>query len=161
VLEIFQQSGVKAILHAGDICIRSVLDELNQLAPVTAVRGNRDWSLAASLPAKQVVTFLGIKVGLAHGHGSLWLYLMEKVHYVASGYQIERYQRLLQQTFPTDVRVFIFGHTHHPENHRDGDFLIFNPGSACCPDIYNRKPSVGILRFYPGQRVEGEIVRLT
>ena len=34
---------VQMILHAGDILIESVLEELSLLAPVVAVKGNCDW----------------------------------------------------------------------------------------------------------------------
>jgi len=159
VLELFRAARVQAILHAGDICIPAVLEELNRLAPVAAVRGNRDWTMRASLPIRQELTFSDVQVGLVHGHGSLSLYLLDKLHYIAAGYRFERYQRLLLRTLP-DVRVIVFGHTHHPENHWEGSTLIFNPGSACCPDRSQRVPSIGILRFFPGQRVVGEILPL-
>ncbi|MFZ3078594.1 MAG: metallophosphoesterase family protein, partial [Bellilinea sp.] len=41
---------VEAILHAGDICSPAVLAVLSQVAPVVAVRGNRDWAFAGTLP---------------------------------------------------------------------------------------------------------------
>jgi uncharacterized protein len=34
--------GSDHIIHAGDVCEPSVLDELRRIAPVTAVRGNND-----------------------------------------------------------------------------------------------------------------------
>ncbi len=36
-------AGVQRILHAGDVCAPSVLEQLGEIGPVTAVRGNRDW----------------------------------------------------------------------------------------------------------------------
>ncbi len=47
ILPFFQSQGVTQILHCGDICSASVLEELSQYAPVTAVRGNRDLTLLA------------------------------------------------------------------------------------------------------------------
>ena len=38
-------ANAEVILHAGDICSPVVLAELSQVAPVVAVRGNRDWAL--------------------------------------------------------------------------------------------------------------------
>jgi putative phosphoesterase len=35
-------AGCDAIIHAGDICEQEVLDALERIAPVTAVRGNND-----------------------------------------------------------------------------------------------------------------------
>src|SRR5436189_64824 len=34
--------GVDLVLHAGDVCLRATLEELEQFAPVRAVRGNND-----------------------------------------------------------------------------------------------------------------------
>jgi len=34
--------GCHHIIHAGDICNASTLDELSRIAPITAVRGNND-----------------------------------------------------------------------------------------------------------------------
>lgn len=43
VMEVF--SGVDLTLHAGDIYIASVLDELERIAPVLAARGDNDHGL--------------------------------------------------------------------------------------------------------------------
>ena len=43
LLRVLRQAQVQAILHAGDVCSQVVLDQLGQIAPVYAVRGNRDW----------------------------------------------------------------------------------------------------------------------
>jgi predicted phosphodiesterase len=40
-----ERVGVSLILHAGDISLMRVLDKLRQVAPVTAVRGHRDWAI--------------------------------------------------------------------------------------------------------------------
>ena len=60
-------AGVDAILHAGDICVQRVLDALAAVAPVYAVRGNRD--LLLRLPLDRELSFEVVKVGLTHGHG--------------------------------------------------------------------------------------------
>ncbi len=59
--------GSNAIIHAGDIDKPEVLDELKQIAPVYAVRGNADkdtW--ADGLPKSVYVTLAGIKVFVIH-----------------------------------------------------------------------------------------------
>ena len=42
--------GCDCILHAGDISSRGILDRLEQIAPVKAVRGNNDYEWAEYLP---------------------------------------------------------------------------------------------------------------
>jgi hypothetical protein len=74
-------AGVGHILHAGDICVPGVLDELSQVAPVTAARGNRD-ILLSSLPLVQNITLEGVEIALMHGHGGLWFYLWDKWQFV-------------------------------------------------------------------------------
>ena len=64
VLDVFQSAGVKAILHAGDVSTPRVITQLEEIAPVHAVRGNRDWVALAHLPYQSLLTFDGIKVGV-------------------------------------------------------------------------------------------------
>lgn len=45
-----QRAGVQTILHCGDISAPRVVAMLEQVAPVVAVRGNRDWAFARVLP---------------------------------------------------------------------------------------------------------------
>jgi len=157
VLAAFQDAGVDAVFHAGDICTPSVLRDLSQVAPVTAVRGNRDWLLRRALPLVCTVILAGVEVGLTHGHGGFLSYLLDKGQYIAVGYKLDRYHRLLMRLFPT-AEVIIFGHTHRAENRVLNGRLIFNPGSACCDGPNRSGPSFGILRFYPDKRVHSEII---
>jgi putative phosphoesterase len=159
ILELFRAAGVTRILHAGDISIPSVLAELSQVAPVTAVRGNRDWALRSTLPVKTTLSVAGLSVGLTHGHGGWIPYFLDKLAYIPNGYQFERYYRLLLRDFPR-AQVIVYGHTHFPENRWENGQLVFNPGSACCPAHAARVPSIGFLRFYGGQKVVGEIVEI-
>src|SRR5437764_8732647 len=84
-------AGVDAILHAGDICVQRVLDALAQVAPVYAVRGNRD--LVLRLPLDRVLTFEGVRLGLTHGHGGLGRYVREKLLTQVLGYYHTRFLR--------------------------------------------------------------------
>ena len=42
--------GAQQIIHAGDIGSRSILHQLEKIAPVTAVRGNVDGAWASDIP---------------------------------------------------------------------------------------------------------------
>src|SRR6266850_8598911 len=57
---------VDHILHAGDIGDQSVVEQLEQIAPVTAVSGNVDGYEQSGFPSETVVTLFGIRVGLRH-----------------------------------------------------------------------------------------------
>ena len=160
IIPTFRSAHVDQILHAGDISIPPVLAELSQVAPVLAVRGNRDFTFDRSLPNLRVIELAGVKVALMHGHGGLANYLRDKLASIRYGYQTERYIRVLFHTV-ADARVYIFGHTHFPENFWQEGKLIFNPGSASTSVSRKLSPSVGILRFYAGGVVEAEIVKMT
>jgi uncharacterized protein len=127
------------ILHAGDVCDPTLLDELKTHATLTVVWGNsdawdvRDWGATE----EATVELGGVVVSMVHD----------------SGPRPGRRERL-RRRFP-DARVVVFGHSHMPVNDDDGDLLVFNPGSP----TWKRKapfPSMGILWIDEGQ-VEGEI----
>lgn len=121
-------SNVDMILHAGDINDWSVLRELNELAPTTAIAGNTDSeALTDILGQKQTLELNGYRVGLTHGH-------------LGSGQSTP--ERALH-TFP-GVDVIVFGHSHQPYNQKHGGQLLLNPGSATDPRGEPR-PSVAIL----------------
>ena len=62
--------GVDHIIHAGDIDKKEVLDELEKIAPVTAVRGNADKDWAVYLPEKVLLEFEGNKIYVIHNKGT-------------------------------------------------------------------------------------------
>jgi putative phosphoesterase len=157
VLPIFREAGVSAILHAGDVSMPQVISELETVAPVYAVRGNRDIYHLRHLPMFRLLHFGDVPVGLVHGQGNLWFYLYEKVKIFTVGYQLEFYLPYLFRTFP-HADVIVFGHSHMPVIRWVNGKLIINPGSVSCP---NREylPSIGLLRIEE-DKVEGELVWL-
>jgi putative phosphoesterase len=160
VLDIFHSTGVEAILHAGDICTLSVLQELGQVAPVHAVCGNRDIYTLRHLPAQIILPFAGFKVGMVHGHGRLSDYLSDKAHFLAFGVQEERYKKRVIKALP-GVDVMVFGHLHRRIYEWVQGVLLLNPGSACCPDGHSgNPPSVVVLRLVPGSRPDVEFIDL-
>jgi putative phosphoesterase len=156
---VFQAAGVELILHAGDICTNGVISQLEQVAPVKGVLGNRDWVFYRKLPLSLELELAGVPVVLTHGHGNFINYWIDKWYYYAVGYQLERYHRYLARFAPS-ARVIIFGHTHHAENiWREGQ-LFFNPGSASMGWRPGKEPSIGLLKFYSDGQVMGEIIKL-
>jgi len=100
--------GCEAIIHAGDVGDRIILDRLNAIALVHAIRGNVDTEpCCKSLPATAVVQLAGTNIYVLHNREHLDL------NPKAAGFQI-----------------VVYGHTHKPESFwRDG-VLYINPGSA-------------------------------
>ncbi len=108
--------GADLILHAGDLVALLVLEELERLAPVTAVRGNMDEiALREKLPASCSAEIGGAKIGLVHDPGPV----------------LGRVARLEQAFLGCDA--VIYGHTHVPEIERLSHCLILNPGSPTAP----------------------------
>jgi putative phosphoesterase len=142
VAEQLRQADV--ILHAGDVCIAAVLDELAQYAPVLAVIGNNDgpdvaaWGATPTLQAD----LDGLRVAMIHDSGP------------AAG----RPQRM-RRRFP-GAGLVVFGHSHIPLDVSAAGTRIFNPGS---PTDRRRQPrgTVGVLRIDAGRLVTAELVPVT
>lgn len=159
VIPLLEAANVSLILHAGDISGHGVLEELERVAPVAAVRGNRDWAFLNTLPLVLELNLANVSVVLAHGHGGFLSYLKDKYLFLRDGYDFTRYQKKLVKLVP-DARVIIFGHTHRIENVVIRDRLWFNPGSASFGFGLEAMPSIGVLRFYERGEVKGDVLRL-
>ncbi|HEX9029342.1 MAG TPA: metallophosphoesterase family protein [Anaerolineales bacterium] len=159
ILSVFRNAGVDAILHAGDIATPAVLDELAQVAPVYAVRGNRDWVWLNKLPLKRQLEFGGVQVGLTHGHGRWWNYVVDRTRVMFFGFRLAYFLPHVLKAFP-HAKVIVFGHTHRPMNRWINGQLLFNPGSPHFPDQHSKAPSVGLIRIDAGGQVRGEIIYL-
>ena len=101
--------GCDYILHAGDIDKQSVLETLQDIAPVYAVRGNNDWGVwADALPVRNRFSLEGVNFFMVH----------------------DRYQIPKQLG---NVQAVIFGHSHQYFQQQDGGRLWLNPGSCGWP----------------------------
>lgn len=128
--------GVARILHAGDVGEAAILDQLGQLAPVTAIRGNIDNSgPCAGLPETEWVEVEGCNIYMLHDVHALDL------DPVAAG-----------------VQVVISGHSHKPLIERKKDVLYFNPGSAG-PRRFSLPISLGFLEIAEG-KIEPSLQRI-
>ena len=73
VLETFE--GVDLIIHAGDITSKSVIEELETVAPVVAVEGNMDRVHGdIDLPVSRIIEVEGHKIGIMH-YNWKWIFL--------------------------------------------------------------------------------------
>ncbi len=132
-------AGVDAILHAGDIACAEVLAALAEIAPTHAVRGNVD-PPGLGLPARLLLEFAGVTVGLTHGH-------------LGSGTTTPR--RALR-AFGDLPAVIVFGHSHEPLIAGEGGCLLVNPGSPTQPR--GRRPSFALLSLAPGGQPQARLV---
>lgn len=138
VFELFQ--GVDLILHAGDITVLSLLDELRAVAPVEAVAGNMDgWAEQQQLPQKKVLQLGRFRVGLIHGK-----------------YKIDIQRDMIRGEFDA-VDLIVYGHSHHAFFGRHGDMLFLNPGSPT-DKVHAPYNSVAILTL--GDDIRAEIIRI-
>lgn len=159
LLSALREAGVSHILHAGDICSQRVLDALSSVAPVTAVRGNRDIFLRELMMVEQR-DFCGVPIAVTHGHGGVLSYFLDKGKHLLYGYKVDHYIKDLIRAAPS-ARVIVFGHTHHPIALTVEDKLLFNPGSATSGPWERRGPSFGLINVEPGGAVQTRVVPLT
>jgi len=122
--------GVDHILHAGDIGNQSVIEQLEQIAPVTAVSGNVDDDEQSVFPSEAVIELAGRRIAIRH-------ILYEGGKLTKDG------RAFLQENQPD---LCIFGHTHQPKVEWFGKTLLFNPGSAG-PKRFKLPRGLGILRL--------------
>jgi hypothetical protein len=128
--------GVSRILHAGDVGTPEVLAALNEIAPVTAVRGNVDvGSWATRLPTTEVVEVEGLSIYILH--------ILTELDLKPEG---------------AGLGVVVYGHSHEPKSEVRNGVLYFNPGSAG-PRRFKLPVTVGKL-VVDGGAVRGEIVEI-
>ncbi len=159
LLQRFTEAGVSTILHAGDVSVPRVLRQLEQIAPVYAVKGNRDIFALRQLPMQVRLKIEGFSIGMAHGHGSFSLYVLDRFHRDIHGRMVERYLRRMLQGFP-DADVIVFGHLHVPCSFQLDGKLLFNPGSASYPWPRSDPATFGLLYLEQGKPPRGEIIEL-
>jgi uncharacterized protein len=132
------------ILHAGDVCTASVLAELAQYAPVTAVIGNNDQPDVADWGATPTaeLDLDGLSVAMLHDSGP------------ATGRLVR-----MRKAFP-HADLVVFGHSHIPLDESAAGLRIFNPGS---PTDRRRQPhgTLGVLHVEDGRIATAAIIPVT
>jgi uncharacterized protein len=124
-------AGVDLILHAGDIDGEATLDALRRLAPVEAVRGDHDRSVA-TLPESNEITVEGRRIVIVHGQRSRWLEEPNTLLWTLSlGYfrPHRGLPRALRRRFP-HADAIVYGHTHRARAETIEGVLLFNPGGV-------------------------------
>jgi putative phosphoesterase len=128
--------GSDHIIHAGDIEDPAILDRLNQIAPVTAVRGNVDhgpW--AEKIPNTNVLEADGVSI-----------------------YVLHILDRLDLKPEAAGFAAVIYGHSHMPKSETRNGVLYFNPGSAG-PRRFKLPVTLGRLTV-KGAKIHSELISL-
>lgn len=100
--------GSDLIVHAGDVGRLEIIEALQAVAPVVAVRGNVDTgSWAQALPATAVAEA-----------GTATLYVLHDIH------------ELDLNPAAAGFHVVVSGHSHRPDRNELSGVLYVNPGSA-------------------------------
>ena len=129
--------GVDRILHLGDVGKPSILVELEEIAPVTAIRGNVDREGAcAKLPETDVLLVEGSYIYMLHDLKTLHL-----------------------DPAAAKFAAVLHGHTHVPNFYTKKGVLYFNPGS-CGPRRFELPVTVGKLTV-TARELKPEIITLT
>lgn len=128
--------GVELILHAGDVHNPFVLSELEQIAPVIAVRGNHDkGNWARDLHEIETIKIGAISICMIHD-----LKALEQCRTISK------------------FHVIISGHSHKPVSETRDGVLYLNPGSAG-PRRFKLPVTLALMRI-AGEDVNVEIVEL-
>ena len=126
--------GCEAILHGGDITGPEIIEKLEEIAPVRAVRGNGDREWAEHVPLFLDFELAGLRIYMTH-----------------------RKKDLPGDLTPYDL--VIYGHSHqYTATWQDYDgkhrTLLLNPGS-CGPRRFIQPITMAILRIDP----DGWVIR--
>jgi putative phosphoesterase len=133
--------GADVLFHAGDVGSASILDRLESVAPLHAVRGNTDFGVVAERLPLDVVTDLDVP------GGTLRIYMK----HIREDIDLD--------PVSADIDVVITGHTHRPLVEEIDGVLWLNPGS-CGPRRFDLPVTVALLGTVTAGRPAAEIVDL-
>lgn len=111
--------GCEKILHGGDINRERILEQLEEIAPVCAVRGNNDKEWANHIPESRILDIFGLPVFLVHN------------------------KKDIPENLP-GVRLVIYGHSHKYEDKTKDGVRYLNPGS-CGPRRFHQEITLAVL----------------
>jgi putative phosphoesterase len=112
ILDLFRRANPDMFLHAGDAGSLSLLETLEAIAPVAAVRGNADpVALIDVLPDR------------------VWIEAGERLVLLMHGHHGRTARQAALAAVAPNVDLIVFGHSHQPLIERHGSTILFNPGS--------------------------------
>jgi putative phosphoesterase len=139
-------TGVELILHAGDIYLTSVLDELGVLAPVLAAYGDGD---------ARIGTKMGVDLRLKKSHtinvDGVYIGLVHEIRFPGVS---------LEKVFDCPVDIVVRGHSHEASIETHQGVTVVNPGSATLPNHQLNKAGTVALLDIVRRKVNARIVQL-
>jgi putative phosphoesterase len=128
----------EAIVHAGDLVTREVLEAFEAYGPVHAVAGNSDRpGVRERLPDERVLEWTGLRIAVVHGHR----------HTDTAAAMLAR---------QSGADLVVVGHSHSPE-FREGAVPVLNPGSHADPR-WNRPAHAELAWDDDAGRADGRLV---
>jgi len=134
--------GVDLILHAGDIYVPTVLDDLEHIAPVVAAEGDDDYYPVLAderVKGRHILKLEGQTIWLFHQNPHYYLLALRRSGNVSGQEEID------------SPDIVVFGHEHRVTVQRHSGVLFVNPGSPTFLHYRRGLGTVGILDIGPGQ----------
>ncbi len=150
--------GADLILHCGDLEVLGILDHLETVAPVLAVRGYPDpheLRPAVGSPDRigpgerladrtRVVQVEGLRIGMVHD--IQWPGPPVRVHHGLE-FPSGNVRELMERKFGQPVDMVCFGDTHEEYIGWYQGMLFVNPGSATHPGIRHSPGQLGTIAY--------------
>lgn len=124
-------AGVDHIIHAGDVGDEEILWQLENIAPVIAVRGNIDADAAMCLPNERIAVICARTFYVRH-------------QFAAAEKLTAAQKHLIEERMP---EVIVFGHSHKFYVGSWRGTLLFNPGGAGVKR-FDLPRSIGLLDIH-------------
>lgn len=139
--------GADLILHCGDLECLGVLDYLETVAPVLAVRGYEDPVEPGHRLARttRVVQVEGVSIGMVHDIQWPTPGITTSPDGSSLRFPPGPLGELLRRKFGQPVDVVLFGDTHEELICSYQGVLFVNPGSPTCPGRRHRPGSLGTI----------------
>ena len=109
--------GADLILHGGDVTHHSVLDWLEQYAPVVAAEGNNDDFVDKRIKLQQYLEVEGWLIGMVHNLAP----------------ETRPLHEIAEHRFGQPVQIMIGGHTHYERIRHESGYVLINSGSPILP----------------------------
>jgi len=121
---------IDLLIHLGDYVQdgERLSEELDVKSII--VRGNGDYG--SNYKDEEVLTVANYKIFITHGHK----------YGIKNGAN-----RIYYRGLELGADIVLFGHTHIPLIHEEGNIMLFNPGSPALPRGFHRKNTYGILEI--------------
>jgi putative phosphoesterase len=145
----------ETILHCGDACRRSTITELETIAPVRNVQGNRDWLQAHHPPMELHFEVNGVKIVIVHGHLSMWQYILDHFRILLTLHTpfYPYFRNRLVKKYP-HADLILYGHTHTAADDQLGSHRLINVGAGYPNRINKGRVEFGLLTVSAGGTID-------